>query len=156
MSDTTKAACTASSYATMNGKNFGKSNSEFGSLFIRAMVQSDRYWITPTASNLMGTGTGLVLEIRPVPDKQTRYFNCLWVEKVTQCADPSMMYAGIHDTKRPGTEPFYVVGRKRNKTLEGEIVTFLDHLDEEDDFGDCDDLTAKDLLRRCLARMLDQ
>lgn len=134
----------------------GKRNSESGSLFIRAMVQSDRYWITPTASNLMGTGTGLVLEIRPVPDKQTHYFNCLWLEKVSLCADPSMMHVGIHTIKRPGTEPFYVVGRKHNKSFEKEIRDFLVRVDEADEFDTCQANDVRDLLRRCLSIMQDQ
>lgn len=150
----------------MSDKNFGKRHSESGSLFIRAMSICDTqwladytnmYWIALCASNLMGTGTGIILEIRPVPDKQTRYFNCLWVEKVTAASlNPSMMYAGIHDTKCPGTEPFYVVGRKHNKSFEKEIRDFLVRVDEADEFDTCQANDVRDLLRRCLSIMQDQ
>ena len=143
---------TASSYSMMASKN-----SKTGSLFIRdarmvrdGVMRDTTYYVSNVAANLLGIGSGLTLELRPVPEGQTRYFNCLWLGKTVGADDPSYRCVCVYGTKQKNTEPFYVVSRKPNKSLEKELARFVDRMDETSSLNDYQIIDAQDLLRRSL------
>ena len=113
-------------------------------------MRDTTYYVSNVAANLLGIGSGLTLEVRPVPKGQTRYFNCIWLGPVAGANDPSYRCVCAYGTKRKNTEPFYVVSRKPNKSLEMELVRFLDRMAETSNLNDCQIVDAQDLLCRFL------
>jgi hypothetical protein len=151
---TTAGSITASTYSMLNTKN---PKTDSGSLFIRdarmvrdGVMRDTTYYVSNVAANLLGIGSGLTLEVRPVPKGQTRYFNCIWLGKMVGADDPSYRCVCVYGTKRKNTEPFYVVSRKPNKSLEKELARFVDRMDETSSLNDYQIIDAQDLLRRSL------
>lgn len=129
------------------------------SLFIRPMLGNlnqitNTHYVSLSASNIMGLGGGLVLELKPVPPGKTRGYNVLWVSKLTPLDEHFVLKADVYQKREEGTEPFYVVSRKVNKSLLKRLEKMAKLMEDPDDFnGDCGILEARSLISDCLKEL---
>ena len=113
-----------------------------------------KYFVSLAEANLTGLGSGLVLELKPVPPGKTRSYNVLWVSKLYPLDDYSVFKADVYQKRAKGTKPFYVVSRKVNKSLLKRLEKMAALMEDPDDFnGDCGIIDARSLISDCLKEL---